>query len=312
MSTYSGDFCARFRELLPLHALGVPLGEDAPALREHLEGCAACRRELDEHRAALSELPLSLRPLRPPPEIKARLLEQIETGQADVAPLPVPLPARSRPASSQTPRPELGPPPPARRGPLLPLALAASLCAAAGLGALLAREHRLRQGSEQELALAKARLGEQGQMTASLEGRLQEAERQLRFVHARSVQLVSLTPPSEAQEGASGRILWDQERRAWLFLAFRLPPPPPDRDYQLWFLVKDGKAEQKGEGKEGPAPRPVSAGVARILPTGELEISLTLPPDLGGGEAVKAAALTLEQKGGAERPTSDPVLYGQI
>ena len=28
MTTYSGDFCARFRELLPLHALGVPLGND--------------------------------------------------------------------------------------------------------------------------------------------------------------------------------------------------------------------------------------------------------------------------------------------
>ncbi|MCS6912610.1 MAG: anti-sigma factor [Myxococcales bacterium] len=293
MSAYGGDFCLRFRGLLPLHALGTPMGEELPPLRDHLEGCAACRRELEDLCEALALLPFALEPVRPLPQTWQRLREQIELGP----PAPAVAASSFRPRSGGMTLSQAAPAPVTQRR-WGALALGATICAAMGLGAIALREHRLRVSGEQQVALLRARLEDAEARAHSQALRLAEAEGRLRFLFARSMQLVPLTPPSETEAEASGRILWDQERRAWLFLAFRLPPPPADRDYQLWFLVK---------GPGGNRPR--SAGLARPLPTGDLELSVQIPPDIGD---IVAAALTLERKGGSDRPTTDPVLYGQF
>ena len=112
---------------------------------------------------------------------------------------------------------------------------------------------------------------------------------------------MTLQPPGETTEEAQqamGRILWDRDHRAWLFLAFQLPAAPADKDYQLWFLVKGGEA-----------PQPVSAGLVHTTGAGEFSADVQLPPELG---EITAAALTLEPKGGSEKPTTDPLLVGEI
>jgi hypothetical protein len=185
----------------------------------------------------------------------------------------------------------------ARGGRLRTVLLAASLAVAAGAGLLLLRERQGRLQAVERVALLQAQLRDAREAVRSHEERLRDAEQKLAFLQARTVQLVNLKATAAGAE-AAGRILWDQERRAWLFFAFHLPPPPPDKDYQLWFLVK-------GDG----APQPVSAGLATPLPTGDLEAQVSLPQGL---PEVAGAAVTLEPKGGVEKPTSQPVLVGTI
>jgi len=61
--------CARVRDLLPEHALGVAAG-DAAAIDRHLAGCAACRKEARELSGAAASLAYALAPASPPPELE--------------------------------------------------------------------------------------------------------------------------------------------------------------------------------------------------------------------------------------------------
>lgn len=61
--------CARVRDLLPEHALGVA-GGDAAAIDRHLAGCAACRKEARELSGAAASLAYALAPASPPPGLE--------------------------------------------------------------------------------------------------------------------------------------------------------------------------------------------------------------------------------------------------
>ena len=61
--------CARVRDLLPEHALGVAAG-DAAAIDRHLAGCAACRKEARELHGAAASLAYALAPASPPPALE--------------------------------------------------------------------------------------------------------------------------------------------------------------------------------------------------------------------------------------------------
>src|SRR6266446_5049722 len=68
----------QFADDLALYALGsLPLAE-AAALEKHLEGCAACRRELQELRGDASLLALSAAGPAPPSRSRERLLAAIK------------------------------------------------------------------------------------------------------------------------------------------------------------------------------------------------------------------------------------------
>ena len=65
-------------------------------------------------------------------------------------------------------------------------------------------------------------------------------------------------------------------------------------------MVKD--AAQKGD------PKPVPAGLLRARADGAFAIEVSVPKE----GALAAAAITLEKKGGAEKPTTTPLLSGAI
>jgi len=48
------------------------------AFEEHLAGCAACREEVEELRPAARALPVSVDPVDPPPELKSRIMAEVE------------------------------------------------------------------------------------------------------------------------------------------------------------------------------------------------------------------------------------------
>src|SRR6266404_1458439 len=68
----------QFADDLALYALGSLTAEEAAALEEHLQGCAACRRELQELRGDASMLALSAAGSAPPSRSRERLLAAIK------------------------------------------------------------------------------------------------------------------------------------------------------------------------------------------------------------------------------------------
>jgi hypothetical protein len=309
MATYSGgNYCARWHDILPQRALGNALGEEAAELREHLESCAACRRELALLEEALALMPLGLEPLAPSAATRARLFEQVQT-EASGMPWGVAVPihghgghgghgpaahGRARGGAAQQAAASAGRA--SGRG-WLALALAASFCAAAGAGVFAVRTQRQLRERDREIAAARTALREAEERAEDRARQLQEAEERLRLFSAQSMQVVALREAAGG-EGVAGRIFWDQDRQVWYFVALRLPPAPADRDYQLWFLLRT----------EG-GPQPVSAGLLTVGRGGQIEGRVAVPRDIG---EIGAAAVTLERKGGAEKPTSDPILVGDL
>ena len=55
------------------------------AFEEHLEGCAACREEVEELRPAVRALPVSVDLVDPPPELKGRIMAEVEREAALLA-----------------------------------------------------------------------------------------------------------------------------------------------------------------------------------------------------------------------------------
>lgn len=68
----------RFAENAGAFVLGaLPEGE-RDAFERHLEGCAECREEVAQLRVAADALPHAVEPVKPPPSLKASLMEVVE------------------------------------------------------------------------------------------------------------------------------------------------------------------------------------------------------------------------------------------
>ena len=67
----------QFAEDLALYALGVLQGDERVALEKHLEGCTACRRELEQLRGDMALMALSTAGPVPPRRARQRLLEAV-------------------------------------------------------------------------------------------------------------------------------------------------------------------------------------------------------------------------------------------
>jgi len=70
-------------ESLGAYALGALPADEAEGVRQHLSDCRECRAELTWLRGAVDALPASVTPTLPPPELKARLMEIVES-EADL------------------------------------------------------------------------------------------------------------------------------------------------------------------------------------------------------------------------------------
>lgn len=70
--------CDAFRGLLSAHLDGALEPADRLRLEAHLEGCAACRRDLEDLRATVEGI-RSLEPVEPPPWLEERILERIRS-----------------------------------------------------------------------------------------------------------------------------------------------------------------------------------------------------------------------------------------
>jgi anti-sigma-K factor RskA len=75
----------RYRDDLAAYALGALSDDESAELRDHLEGCEDCRRELRWLRPAVDLLPGTVDQVEPPPELRSRLMETVRAESGDEA-----------------------------------------------------------------------------------------------------------------------------------------------------------------------------------------------------------------------------------
>lgn len=240
-------------------------------------------------------LPIALEPSSPSAATRERLLAHVRAEGAQRAPQPLdpsatPTPARApgrgegrrgaRPASRFD-----------RASPwLLPLAatlVVALLAVSAGLWARLDEQNRrmarLTQRVE-ELSAAPA--------TSTVQARLDAMEEHLRVVSTPGVEVCPLRlRAAEVTHSAARGILYvAPDHQHWYLALSGLRPAPEGRSYHLWFFV-DG--------------RPVSAGAFEARSGEIIRLGSDTMP-----EGTQAVGITLEPRKEMERPSGEPILFG--
>lgn len=191
---------ADFESIAALDVLGAATAGEASALRTHLLGCIPCRRTRDEYADATTFIALSLEPVAPPRDLRARVANAAEREVRKFDPWW--------------------------------LAVAATLFLALWgwreLGIRVAQERDASQRAEiDRLRLENEQLTEQ---RAKLSGELAAL--------ATSSRTIELTG-QEVAPAASAKVFIQPDRRRALVFFHDLPVNAADKSYQLWIIRGD-------------------------------------------------------------------------
>ncbi|MCX4529622.1 MULTISPECIES: anti-sigma factor [unclassified Streptomyces] len=225
-----------------LHALS---GEEHAAFTAHLAQCGSCRQEVAEFGGTTARLAAAVS--APPP---ARMKDAVMHGIDSVRQVPPRLPAEDRPRTVGS----------VLRRKALPLALAASVAAAAAFGGLAVWQQQQAEEARQQAQGTELRMRD---VTAVL------AAPDARTVHGRT------------STGAVTSVVGSQRLNRAVFVGAGLPEPGPGRTYQLWYddhgtmrpaglLDRDGATLLQGDLRKavgvgltlepaGGSPQPTSA-----------------------------------------------------
>ena len=239
---------------------GYALGALAPEESRQFEATLATSRELQQELAEYQELNALLalgETARPGPTVRDRLMERI--GQSKVATL--------------TPR--------ARRSWLMPLAVAATTLLAVGLGLRVQALKRQLADNTRSLAAAAAQLA-----------RREETLNTLLTAEA-DLTIVQLTKAGAESPGL--QFFWNRRLNRGVLHAFRLPPLPSGKVYQLWLIPRGGS--------------PIPSATFGSGPNGDALVDAFELPTDGGFEV---AAITIEPDGGSKTPTMPIYLVGKV
>jgi anti-sigma-K factor RskA len=199
----------QFADDLPLYALEELRGSELQELEQHLETCAACRREVQFLRNDLSLLALSSAGPRPPARSKDRLMRAIAAEPRGISG-PATAPAR-------------------RRG--LSWALVPSLVALLLLvvvGTLWQKNDALHRN-----------IGNLAVLYQNTSAQLNQAQEKLRLLSAPDAVQVSLSPAAEPRKPHATAIYSPSQKRVML-VASNLAPAPPGKAYELWLIPMEG------------------------------------------------------------------------
>jgi len=227
-------------------------------------------------------------------DCRRELAEQ--TGDLSVLALSVeqqPLPAGSRerflarvaaePRAAATPQLSVAPGPSRRR--IMPVLLPWAACAA--MLAVAAYLGVKNSTLEQTLNTDRAQI-------ATLAAQAARAQSVLDTLTAPSAQRATLTA-GKPVAAPTGHTTYVPERGALIFVANHLQQVPASKTYELWIIPANGSA-------------PIPAGTFR--PDANGTASVILPP-LPQGVPAKAFGVTIENEGGADKPTMPIVLSGE-
>lgn len=263
-------------ELLPEYALGLLAEPDAVAVRQHLAGCPVCQRELAAFQATVDLLAFTAPPAAPLPATRQALFARVAAGAN----------APERTASVHEPTGSTDAPPrpvvtPIARLPHWRLLAVTALATAATLALLfwnIALQRQLGQERERYTALA-TQTAEQNAIARLLNSP----------TAAKSLTESDLTPRPV------GYIYSDPDSAIALVLAYRMPPLPPGKRYQLWLIRPDGQRD--------------SGGLFTVDANGNGQLLVRSNAPFG---QYRAVGITAEPWAGSPGPTSPRIVGGQL
>ena len=194
-----------FDSLAALDAAGAATAEETRALDAHVAGCADCRRARDEYAEAATLLARDLKPIAPPSDVRARVIDG-----ADVIDFP------------------------SRRG-MNPwwLATAATLFLALWgwreIGIRVSRERVKDQQAELQ------QLADQNKL---LQQQKEKLSAEMQALGSAGTQTIALSGQQAAPTASARVFLVPEHRRAIVFFS-NLPENPKDKSYQLWIIRAD-------------------------------------------------------------------------
>jgi anti-sigma-K factor RskA len=249
-----------FETQAAVYALGALDGEERSEFEEHLAGgCVACAETVREHAEALADAARVGPPMIPPAHVKAGLMRRVAAG------------AGSRPSP--------------RRRRLLRWTVASAaavVVVSAFVAGFVATRYEARIGlMARETSRIRADIHRQ---EAELRDRLAVSQGVIDLLRDPAAKVVAL---SASGTRAWGRLVWHEANGGYLLVA-NVPPPPPDKVYELWTI-------------SGGQPRP--AGLFTVDASGRAThpVAPTRAP-------VDVFAVTLEPAGGVPAPTGPIVL----
>ncbi|HLW69748.1 MAG TPA: anti-sigma factor [Candidatus Binataceae bacterium] len=294
------------KELLPLEALGLLDGDEARALTAHLATvCDECEAELRTLREALAAMALAeagqatAAPGQSPVDrvwsrLESRLGPTLSAASSSMDPSRQPVRSAAREVDAG-----------GRRGVARGWRVAAVLGAAAALLMVVVAGNFANQlsSSQHDSAIQLAALDERlrglSEKLISRDRELislrQEAAANRQMIHAvlapdlRTIKLGPLPPAPDA----AGLVAISTSRRQSLLQVAGLPPAPPDKTYEFWWI--------------GAKSGPVRAALFTAGPNGGATVVPSMPPP---GEVILAGAVTLEPAGGTDKPTGAMYLKG--
>ncbi len=282
------------KDLLPLAALVRLEPEEARVLEEHLRtSCDECEAELRELREAAAAMAYSLDPAGSEERLWNRLDARLQASGG--RPVVAPASQGGAPAATRTERGRIG---------LWRAAAGAMAVALVGLaiyvGIISNRLDHVRSDNQ--------RLAELGSEVAGMRTELMNSRGEVRALQAVLVgqsklqnillapdlRITKLEPLKPAPPGAKAIVALSERNNAAIIQASGLPPTPPGKVYELWWITKENG--------------PVEAGLFQASPGNSTTIAPASPPP--PGQRVILSAVTLEPAGGVPKPTGAIYLKG--
>lgn len=268
-----------FESLCAGYVLGALSDEEAAQFEAMLADATPEQRALYYDLTQIqADLSLATPPEPPPAQVEDRLMGAIQEGAGSAERAASAGPSSSRRASDRAPK---------RRAGRLPTwvyqGIAVTLLiAVVGLGYWATGL----QGTVQQ----------QETVITQLESEVEQQEELLTVLAAREARFVSMGGLDPSPDGY-GKIVWAPDQRRAIVQMANLPPPPDDKDYQLW-LIKDEQS-------------PISAGVFHFDESAQDLFFMVEELAEEPSSESNAFAVTLEPKGGAPQPSGDMFLLGQ-
>ena len=238
----------QFADDLALYALGCLEGGEKASLEKHLEGCASCRRELEQLRGDAALLALSASGPRPPARSQARLMEAI----------------------AKEPR-GLG---------SVAKASGARWWAVWGWAAAVAMIVIAAMVWNQNAKL-KSSVAELQGLSEQQRFELEHARHVVDTLTAQDVQRVDVMQVGAKQPPPQGKAIYSRQNNGLIFVASNLLPLPAQKTYELWIIPTKGAPIPAGVFK--PDARGGAIVINPPIPVGveAKAFAITIEPEAG-------------------------------
>lgn len=263
----------QFEEDFDLYRFGVLDGTDKAEFEAHLADCPECRMKLEAARRRVALLALAAPDLKPPPELRERVLELFRAQG----------PRRREVAA------------PARAPRRLWAPVWAAALAGVSLVLLVAAAWLARENFRLSRTLAELEIAHKQLEASNLEMKAAAAHAQtvLDVLSGSQTIQVDLSPQA-AHPAPHGKAFYNRARGLLVYTT-DLNSLPSDHIYELWLIPTEGN--------------PVDVGIFNTDSHGDGEVIL---PSMPQGLTAKAFAITIEPAGGVPAPTGPMVLVGPV